>query len=249
MNVDIELFHRLIGANDYGGKYIPDRAYAHLQNAVCYCFGAGEDISFDVQLARDGHHVFIFDPTPRAQHHFDALTQATAAGQPFSINGNPTSFYDVNTRDLKNITFRPLGLWGRNEVQRFYVPKNTAWVSHSILNLQKTESYFEAPCQTLKTIMKELGHTRVDLLKIDIEGAEYNALEQMLQDGIRPSVINVEYDEGHNPLDDGAQDRIAESVTLLRRAGYQLTYRAAWDFTFLRRSPMARALQMLGLHA
>jgi FkbM family methyltransferase len=247
MNVDTELPHRLIGANDYGAKYIPDQAYADLHHAVCYCFGAGEDVSFDVALARDGHRVFIFDPTPRAQHHFNGLAQATEAGQPFSINASPTSFYNIRAGDLRNIAFHPLGLWGRNEVQKFYVPRNAAWVSHSILNLQKTDSYFEAPCRTLKTIMTELGHTRVDLLKIDIEGAEYSALEQMLRDGIRPGIINVEYDEGHNPLDDGAQDRIAGSVALLRRAGYQLTYRAAWDFTFLRQSPLARVRRMLGL--
>ena len=233
-NSDAEIPHRLVGVGSYGGKYIPRRAYERLHGAVCYCFGAGEDISFDVALASDGHRVFTFDPTPRAKLHFDSLVESTGAGLSFGINGSTTSFYDVTPDALQRIEFRPVGLWERNEIQKFYIPKNAAHVSHSILNLQKTDDYFEAPCRTLKSIMTELNHDRVDLLKIDIEGAEYAALASMMADGIRPDIINVEYDEGHNPLNQDAHTRIAESVRKMGAYGYALTKRAVWDLTFLR---------------
>ncbi len=236
MNQDAsqELPHRLIGVGSYGGKHIPQRAYERLQSGICYCFGAGEDISFDVHLARDGHRVFTFDPTPRAKVHFDLLVQNANAGLPFGIGNSTTSFYTIDPNTAQRMAFQPIGLWDCDEIQKFYIPKNAAHVSHSILNLQRTDDYFEAPCKTLKSIMADLGHDQIDLLKMDIEGAEYAALGRMMADGIRPAILNIEYDEGHSPLDDGAHNRILDSVRRLGAFGYALTKRTGWDLTFLR---------------
>lgn len=226
--------HRLVGIGIYGGKYLPEHVYNRLEGAVCYCFGAGEDISFDVALAEHGHNVFIFDPTPRAKLHFDGLTKAVVEGKPFGVNSKTPTFYDATPEAMARMKFYPYGLWGSDEMQKFYSPKNPDWVSHSILNLQKTNDYFEAPCKTLKTIMAECGHDHVDILKLDIEGAEYVALAKMIADGIRPAIINVEYDEGHVQLDAGAKERILESMRGLGAFGYAMTYQSYWDFTFLR---------------
>ena len=38
---------------------------------------------------------------------------------------------------------------------------------------------FSLPVKTIPTIMKELGHTHVDIMKIDVEGSEYALLEHM----------------------------------------------------------------------
>src|SRR5690606_25746429 len=57
--------HEKLGTR-YGGWYVP----SDLLNAqsICYCIGAGEDISFDIELInRFDCHVYTFDPTPRAQ--------------------------------------------------------------------------------------------------------------------------------------------------------------------------------------
>src|SRR5437867_11219048 len=65
--------HIKVGS-DLGGWYIP----THLlnSNAVCYCVGAGEDISFDLELVgRYGCSVFTFDPTPRALKHLNSLRE------------------------------------------------------------------------------------------------------------------------------------------------------------------------------
>jgi FkbM family methyltransferase len=50
--------------------------------------------------------------------------------------------------------------------------------------------------------MEQLGHDRIDLLKIDIEGAEYKVIESILADKLDIRVICVEYDECFNPIDD-----------------------------------------------
>ncbi|HEY6003537.1 MAG TPA: FkbM family methyltransferase, partial [Anaeromyxobacter sp.] len=69
--------------------------------------------------------------------------------------------------------------------------------------------------RTLCTVMKELGHQRIDLLKMDIEGAEYAVLENMLATGVRPRIVCVEL-EHPSPV------RNVRTVLALRRAGYDV---------------------------
>ena len=47
---------------------------------------------------------------------------------------------------------------------------------------------------TIKNIMVLNNHTTIDLLKLDIEGAEINVLEQMLDDNIFPKYLCIEFD-------------------------------------------------------
>ena len=39
--------------------------------------------------------------------------------------------------------------------------------------------------------MRELGHDHIDLLKLDIEGAEFAVLEKMTAESVRPKIICV----------------------------------------------------------
>src|SRR3546814_9362953 len=54
----------------------------------------------------------------------------------------------------------PVGLWSEDATLRFYAPRDPTHVSHSIVNLQETESYFEARCRSIASLMAELGHDR-----------------------------------------------------------------------------------------
>lgn len=47
---------------------------------------------------------------------------------------------------------------------------------------------------SIKNIMNKYQHTHIDLLKLDIEGAEINVLEQMLNDNIYPHYLCIEFD-------------------------------------------------------
>lgn len=42
--------------------------------------------------------------------------------------------------------------------------------------------------------MKEFGHTKIDLLKLDIEGAEIVVLNHMLDQKIYPTYLCIEFD-------------------------------------------------------
>jgi FkbM family methyltransferase len=183
--------------SDYGGWITP----IHLLSSasICYCAGVGEDITFDLGLIEKfGCHVFAFDPTPRAKIH----VKKTAA------NVERYHFFDY-------------GVWDNDEmVIFFFAPRDPLHVSHSALNLQKTEQFFDAPCKRLSTIMRENGHDHIDLLKLDIEGAEYAVLRSILEDQLQVGVICVEYDELHNAIDDRYIQRIRRSLAELRDVGY-----------------------------
>ena len=47
---------------------------------------------------------------------------------------------------------------------------------------------------SIKNIMEKQGHNSIDLLKLDIEGAEIETINQMLDDKIYPTYVLIEFD-------------------------------------------------------
>ena len=77
--------------------------------------------------------------------------------------------------------------------------------------------------------MKELNHTHIDLLKIDIENIECDVLEKMLSDNIYPTYLSVDFDLLlHN------KSRCKEIILQLFNNGYKLIKSSATDFSFFR---------------
>lgn len=60
---------------------------------------------------------------------------------------------------------------------------------------EKTQEGFDAPCRSVASLVKELGHDCIALLKLDVEGAEYAVLESLERDGVYPRVLCVEPDQ------------------------------------------------------
>ncbi|HEX7387967.1 MAG TPA: FkbM family methyltransferase [Castellaniella sp.] len=204
------------------------------KDSTCYLAGAGEDISFDTILVRQfGCRVRIIDPTPRAIKHFEALSEAVAAGRPFSVNGSTSEFYHVSPSDLERMSFLPIGLAGLDQEMKFYFPKDPQHVSCSTANLQRTSEFFTAQCHRLSAIMKQQGDYKIDLLKIDIEGAEYEVIRDITDSGVPPRLLLVEFDEAHSPLDAQASSRIAASVKQLLDAGMHCVAIDGSNLTFV----------------
>lgn len=203
----------------YGSWTIPDNFLT--EDSICYFAGAGEDLSFDAMVSSTYHSkIYIIDPTPRAYTHFKELEKALVNSQSFPINNNPDEIYQLSLQDFRNFHFVPKGLWRDRGNVRFYAPKDSKHVSHSLVNLQKTDSYLEVEVLTVKDLMDELGHNQVDILKIDIEGAEYAVIESIVKQKPQIKVLCIEFDEVHQPLDKHFMKRINEAALSLQKNGF-----------------------------
>ena len=186
----------------YGSRYGHWTIPANLLNekSICYLVGAGEDISFDLAVDQIyGCEIHIFDPTPKS---IKFVRHA------------------IKTLHDRRIFLHEKGLWNKKESIAFYQPENEKHVSHSIVNLQHNDKSIELPVDRLSSIMEDLGHSSIDLLKLDIEGAEYEVINSIWEDKLNIRAIAIEFDEAHSPLDEMYYKRIGNSIQQLQNLGY-----------------------------
>ncbi len=232
--LDARIPLRRLGS-DYGGWVFPENAIT--AESVCYLAGAGTDISFDLELAHHyGCQVHIFDPTPRAKAHYDDVRSAILTARTHDLPARPR--YPDDPDAVRRTQFHAYGIWHRNETLKFYAPANPDHVSHSVKNLQKTGEYFLAEVKDLLTVMNTLGHDRIHLLKLDIEGAEYEVLDDIITRQIPVDIICVEFDENHRKhLDAHYLRRIKNTIARMRDNHFLLVHREKpFDLTFVHRS-------------
>lgn len=192
---DIDLPMLTLGAGDGTWHIAPARVRA---DSVVYSFGIGRDLRFELDLIeRFGVTVHAFDPTPIA------LEWAATQTLPGSL------------------VIHPLGVADEDTTARFAAPSRVGWESFSMVREDGIGTAVDAPVRRVATLMRELGHERIDLMKMDIEGAEYAVLPDMMQAGIRPAQLLVEFH--HRWREVGAR-RTRATIRLLRRHGYRIAH-------------------------
>ncbi|MGY4330317.1 FkbM family methyltransferase [Bradyrhizobium sp. LB7.2] len=165
----VSIDDRILGS-DYGGWSVDCSLLG--EKSIVYSFGVGEDISFDLELIRRvGCNVHAFDPTP------------------ISVG------WIKKQRVTSNLQFHDFGLSGQDGLIEFHVPAGGGGHSFSISAQPDAHQQGIVSCSVkrLNTIMVELGHRSIDLLKMDIEGFEYEVLEDMMRCGLRPRILLVEF--------------------------------------------------------
>ena len=142
----------------YGGDHgwVLDESLLN-SDSVIYSVGVGANIDFDLELIDSlGVTVHAFDPTPR-------------------------SVEWVKGQELpKKFIFHPLGLSAENGFMSFYPPAKSSSSHFSPVDRYgNTKNEIKAPVKDIDTIASELNHRKIDLLKMDIEGAEYEVIEAL----------------------------------------------------------------------
>ncbi|WP_167015206.1 FkbM family methyltransferase [Chitinophaga sp. Cy-1792] len=195
VKVEVDI-HREWYGNAYGGFYVhPDK----LNNqSVVYSFGIGEDISFDTAIMQQhGAQVFAFDPTPK------------------SIN------WIKKQPPMAGFRFQDYGLGATTGFVTFNLPKNADHVSGSVADHKNVDSHnsISVPMKSFADIVKEFGHTHIDVLKMDIEGSEYAVVESILASPVKIDQILVEIHERFYP--DG-KARTQQLLNAFKAHGYKV---------------------------
>lgn len=142
----------MVGDPAYGGWVIPTGLIR--PDWTCYAVGAGGEISFDMDLIRRwGVRVRSIDPVPdyvrRALEEADGDERLTA--HEFAVATSDGPMRMQLTHDPNSESVSPVALYD-------------------------SESYVEFQGRTLPSLMAELGDRSIELLKLDIEGGEYDVI-------------------------------------------------------------------------
>ena len=180
-------------------KLYPDKIS---KKSVVYSCGIAEDISFDEAITKKfGCDVFMFDPTSQ-------------------------SLKFMNTIHNPKLKFFNLGIWKYDGNIKFYYHESN--VNLSATNILNAKKYFTLPCKSISSLMKDNEHNTIDVLKMDIEGASFEILNDLLDKKIYPKQIVAElerpffiYNSNIIRLISYLKDR-RKLHNKLRNAGYEI---------------------------
>lgn len=175
------------------------------QRVVVYSMGIGDNIDFELAVMDEwGAEVHAFDPTPPAawvknlglpdRFHFHAWAAAAEDGE---LMLYPRIKRDGSTSD--DMYTLVAGESGRHDG-------------------------IKVPAKSISSIMATLGHDSVDIIKLDIEGAEYEVLEDLLSEKIRPRHLLVEF---HHRFPGIGKSMTTDIVRQLQLNGYRILFVSA----------------------
>lgn len=169
--------------------------------SIVYSLGVGDDIEFDISLIEKyGVRVHAFDPTP------SSIDMLDGRDLPQQFEFHP---WAVTATD-GSLTFYP----------RLKKDGSKSDVMYTMIAEDETrEDAIEVPAYSLSTISEKLGHQQIDLMKMDIEGAEYEVLDGLLASPIKPTQLLVEF---HHRFPGIGVQRTADVIERLRDAGYRV---------------------------
>lgn len=198
----------------YGGWGVDTRALSPA--ATVLSFGLGEDVSFETALIeRFGCRVVGFDPTPRAVEH----VRTHAPDDRFRAHPPALAAHDGTL----TFTLPPDSAADQVSASAF---------AHYAGDAQRR---FEVPCATLATVCERFGIDRVDVLKLDVEGAEYDVIDQATRLGWLGDIGQVLV-EFHHFLPGLPAGRTRAAIAQLRGAGFRIAWigRTNHEYLFIR---------------
>lgn len=202
----------------YGGWWI-NKLHVGTDPLLIDC-GLGKDISFPTEfLKKFGGHVVGIDPNP---YSIDYCQSVLPKGMELINKAFWHQSDDVLTFNMP----RPLDK----------LPKGADGVSGSLISSHSYASENKLSVSTISfaRVLDHVGRPECDVLKLDIEGAEYDVLKSLCADGsirrAKQVVIEFHHFCTHYTIEDtnAVSDRIQQS-------GFQLVYVENRNYIFLRK--------------
>ena len=151
------------------------------KNCVVYDFGIRASPEYGLAFAKKPFdcQVVGFDPSPISVEWWKREKDNILANYPgYSFQAVGAAGHD-GMLELREYD------WGQVSIIEFptrVVDVTRCEGQNCKYTFHKKQGSFNIPVKTLATIMKELGHQRINLLKVDVEGGEYTFLEKMIDD-------------------------------------------------------------------
>jgi FkbM family methyltransferase len=185
----------------YGGFFVCTDTLATQspdKSIIVYSAGVGEDISFDLAMMDryPNADIYAFDPTPKSISWVEAQ----------SIPGR--------------WHFSPIAVGAACGSMQMHLPKNANHVSGSAVNADHLlDDTISVEMKSIGAIMHEFGHAYVDVLKLDIEGSEFEVLESIdfSKDSFGQILVEV-----HERFFTDGWKRFERCYAYLKKSGYAL---------------------------
>ncbi len=213
VKVDLNVTSLRLGPGGLGDTRMAIHPDSVNDRSVVYSFGVGRDLTWDKEMIRHfGVTIHAFDPTP------DTIEWAETTQLPEKVN------------------FHPVGIAAHDGTLKLYPPPTKRTVHYSSINRARAaeEDAIEVPVKRLATIAGELGHDRVDVLKLDVDGSEYEVLPDVLACGLPINQIILEF---HHNFREVSFDDTLQAIESLRAHGFgifDVSHRGL-EFGFLKR--------------
>ncbi|MEO6034317.1 MAG: FkbM family methyltransferase [Verrucomicrobiota bacterium] len=198
-----------LGNKDTGCSWhlFPDKLNA---DSIVYSGGIGTDITFEHALVKKfGCSIVLFDPSPTG---LETMT----------LPGN----------NISQFKFHPVALTGHCGMLKIAPP---SCIEEGSWSMQRKDSAtLEVPCINLPALLTQNHHQHIDLLKIDIEGSEYEVIDDLLTHRVPIRQLLVEFHHGNIHLPGIARNQTIRAILKLRAAGYYLIDQSGSNHSFLR---------------
>jgi FkbM family methyltransferase len=203
---------RVLDSTSYQPELVGDWALwpqAMAPGSVVYSFGVGDNVAWDREMIRRfGVTVHAFDPTP-------------------------ASIAWVKQQKLpRQFVFHDCGISNFDGILNFYPPRKAGNTHYS--QEQRAGTPIRGRVNCLTTIMRRLGHRHLDVLKLDVEGSEFETIPDLIDSDISVDQLLVEI---HYQFRSRSFAAGLDLIARLKAFGMQCIHvsRRGFEFSFVRR--------------
>lgn len=169
-------------------------------DGIVYSLGVGRDVTFDLaMIEKHRTKVYAFDPTP------GSIEWVKSSKLPDSFH-----FFDFGVSSIDGeMNVYPRIRKGRQS-KHMLTPIKGGTLNEGALTIQ---------VHRLETIMEMLGHSKIDVLKMDIEASEYDVIDDLIRSRINVYQILVEF---HHRFRSIRPAQTRQAINMLNNHGFKI---------------------------